>query len=69
MTHVACGVWHTAAVASEPLEGRTSSLPMSELNYMEGEAIRQKLGAAYHDLDQVTKNQLAYADIVACPCW
>lgn len=51
--HVACGVWHTAAVAAEPI-GSSSPLPaLSELNYTEAEALRHKLSAAYDMLDEV----------------
>lgn len=62
--HVACGVWHTAAVAAEPLGGITTGLHMSELSPIEGEAIRQKLAAAYHEVDQVSWLQGCLAEAV-----
>ncbi|CAL8464600.1 g4135 [Coccomyxa elongata] len=50
--HVACGVWHMAAVAAEPMGG-SSPLPfLSELSYAEAEALRHKLSAAYDMLDE-----------------
>lgn len=63
--HVACGVWHTAAVAAEPIGG-SSPLPMSKLSYLEGEAILQKLSAAYAMLDEV-RCHAPCLQSMACP--
>ncbi len=51
--HVACGVWHTAAVAAEPIGGSSPLPSLSELSYAEAEALRHKLSAAYDMLDEV----------------
>ncbi|BDA49523.1 probable E3 ubiquitin-protein ligase HERC2 at N-terminal half [Coccomyxa sp. Obi] len=50
--HVACGVWHTAAVAAEPIGGSSPPPSLSELSYAEAEALRHKLSAAYDMLDE-----------------
>ena len=54
VVHAACGVWHSAAVAAEPLGGAGSpgSPDTSALSWQEGHAIALKLAAAYELLEQ-----------------
>ena len=59
--HVACGVWHTAAVATEPIGGSSPLPSLAELSYAEAEALRRKLSAAYDMLDEVYSCASQYA--------
>ena len=54
VVHASCGVWHSAAIAAEPLGGAGSGPgpDTSALSWQEGHAIRQKLAAAYELLEQ-----------------
>ena len=57
--HVACGVWHTAAVAAHSLSVRSaqhsrSGSGGSGLDPAEWDAIQQKMADAYSMLDEVS---------------
>ena len=57
--HVACGVWHTAAVAAQSLSVQSaqhsrSSSSGSGLDPAEWDAIQQKMADAYRMLDEVS---------------
>ena len=71
--HAACGVWHSAAIAAEPLGGAGSPGPdTSALSWQEGQAIRQKLAAAYELLEQarctghMAPKYMGCPDLLAC---
>eukprot|EP00884_Botryococcus_braunii_P011885 jgi/Botrbrau1/20698/Bobra.0058s0027.1 len=46
--HVACGVWHSAAVAMDRSEGSDT---LQQLPYLESQAIQSKLASMYDQLD------------------
>lgn len=48
--HVACGVWHSAAIASDRSD---SGGPLQDLPYLESQAIQSKLASMYDQLDGV----------------
>lgn len=55
MLHVACGVWHTAAVAAQPLGmPAAGQLGRADVDPAEWEAIQQKMADAYRMLDEVS---------------
>ena len=55
MLHVACGVWHTAAVAAQPLGMPAAGQPgRADVDPAEWEAIQQKMADAYRMLDEVS---------------
>lgn len=67
--HVACGVWHTAANAAEPIGGASLPPSLSELSFQEAEALRHKLSAAYSMLDEVRCTLLKTSlegDLIIC---
>ena len=55
MLHIACGVWHTAAVAAQPLGmPAAGQLGSADMDPAEWEAIQQKMADAYRMLDEVS---------------
>ncbi len=50
VTHTACGVWHSAAVAAERTE---SGDGLGQLPFLEAHAIQEKLASIYDQLDGV----------------
>ena len=62
MLHVACGVWHTAAVAAQPLGMPAArQLGSADVDPAEWEVIQQKMADAYRMLDEVS----SYTDFKA----
>ena len=50
VTQVACGAWHTAAIASPRLQGPN---PLDTLPFIERLAVQHKLAAMYELTDEV----------------
>ena len=51
--HVACGVWHTAAVAAHAVGVNSLHPGNGDVDPAEWDAIQQKIAAAYSVLDEV----------------
>ena len=52
--HIACGVWHSAAVAAHSLGVQSLRRDSSEVNPSEWDALQKKMADAYPFLDEVS---------------